>query len=182
MTSTPGPLPGLQIIQPQAFGDARGYFMEAFSTERYTALGLPEVWVQDNESLSRRGTWRGLHLQAPPYAQGKLVRVARGAALDVVVDIRLSSATYGQSFAIELTAGNKTQLWVPEGFAHGFLTLEDDTLFLYKVSGSGYNKESEMGLHFADPELNIYLPFEPTVVSEKDAVLPYLADFRSPFA
>lgn len=174
------PFEGLKVIQPKVWGDARGHFFESYSEAAFKAAGLPTDFVQDNQSLSASGILRGLHFQAPPFAQGKLVRVIMGAVLDVVVDIRKGSATYGEHFKIELSADNNKMLWVPPGFAHGFLTLQDDTIFVYKVTGL-YNKESEGGLLWNDPQLGIDWGVADPLLSDKDKVLPCLADFETPF-
>lgn len=180
MEIIPTPFQGLKLIQPKVWGDARGHFFESYSEAAFKVAGLPTDFVQDNQSLSAAGILRGLHFQAPPFAQGKLVRVIAGAVLDVVVDIRKSSPTYGQHFKIELSADNKKMLWIPPGFAHGFLTLQDDTIFVYKVTGL-YNKESEDGLLWNDPELGIDWGVADPLLSDKDKVLPCLADFKTPF-
>lgn len=174
------PFEGLKVIQPKVWGDARGHFFESYSEAVFQAAGLPTDFVQDNQSFSAKGILRGLHFQAPPFAQGKLVRVIAGAVLDVVVDIRKSSPTYGQHFKIELSAENKTMFWVPPGFAHGFLTLEDNTIFVYKVTGL-YNKESEGGLLWNDPQLGIDWGVADPLLSDKDKVQPSWADFKTPF-
>ncbi len=171
---------GLLIIEPTIFTDSRGYFFESFSEQWFTSQGLDYSFVQDNQSLSQKGTVRGLHFQAPPHAQGKLVRVVQGAVLDVALDIRKKSPTYGQYFAIELSAANHKQFWVPPGFAHGFSTLEDDTIFQYKCTNY-YNKPSEGGVLWNDPALNINWQVETAIVSEKDQVLPTLSQLESPF-
>ncbi|MFN3528722.1 MAG: dTDP-4-dehydrorhamnose 3,5-epimerase [Bacteroidia bacterium] len=175
------PLAGLKVIEPTVWGDARGYFFESYSTSAFEQAGLPTNFVQDNQSLSAKGILRGLHFQAPPFAQGKLVRVIKGAVRDVVVDIRLSSPTYGQHFSIELNEHNKTMLWIPPGFAHGFLTLADDTIFVYKCTEL-YHKESEGGLLWNDPALNINWGIESPLLSEKDKAQPRLAELNSPFS
>jgi dTDP-4-dehydrorhamnose 3,5-epimerase len=174
------PFEGLYVIEPQVWGDARGHFFESYSEAAFKAAGLPTDFVQDNQSLSAKGILRGLHFQAPPFAQGKLVRVITGAVLDVVVDIRKSSPTYGQHFKIELSADNKKMLWVPPGFAHGFVTLEDQTIFVYKVTGL-YHKESEGGLLWNDPQLGIDWGVADPLLSDKDKLQPSWAAFRSPF-
>jgi dTDP-4-dehydrorhamnose 3,5-epimerase len=171
-----GPL----VIKPRVFADSRGYFFESYSVKVFKDLGIDADFVQDNQSLSQKGTVRGLHFQANPYAQGKLVRVVQGAVLDVIVDIRKGSPTYGKHYAVELTAENKTMFWVPPGFAHGFSTLADQTIFLYKCTNL-YNKASEGGLHWNDPELNIDWRVEESIVSDKDQLLPTLQHFDSPF-
>jgi dTDP-4-dehydrorhamnose 3,5-epimerase len=175
-----GPLPGLFIIEPRIFGDARGHFLESYRKDLFAANGITEDFVQDNQSLSQKGTIRGLHFQAPPFEQGKLVRVLQGAVLDVVVDIRKKSSTYGQSFAIELNDQNHLQLWIPPGFAHGFSTLADQTIFCYKCSNY-YHKASEGGICFNDETLAIDWKVPAIHVSEKDYLLPTFKDFISPF-
>ena len=168
-------LEGLLILHPQVLGDERGWFMESFNQQRFESvlagLNLPiPVFVQDNHSLSQKGVLRGLHYQKAPYAQGKLVRVVQGRAWDVAVDIRPNSETYGEWVGIELSAENKTMFWIPEGFAHGFIALEDDTQFLYKTTNY-YNKESEASIVWNDPTLAIKWPLEQVgevLVSEKD--------------
>lgn len=174
------PIAGLKIVQPKVWGDARGYFFESYSLAAFEAAGLPTDFVQDNQSLSAKGILRGLHFQKPPYAQGKLVRVIKGAVLDVVVDLRSSSPTYGHHYAIELNEDNKTMFWIPPGFAHGFLTLADDTIFVYKVTGL-YNKESEGGLLWNDPALGINWGIENPLLSDKDRILPLLAELPAIF-
>ncbi|MEB0249389.1 dTDP-4-dehydrorhamnose 3,5-epimerase, partial [Mucilaginibacter sp. 5B2] len=159
-------IPGVFLFEPKVFSDDRGYFYESYSKRAFTEAGIDADFVQDNQSLSQKNTIRGLHAQAPPYAQGKLVRVLQGAVLDVAVDAREGSPTYGRHVAVELSADNKLQLWVPPGCVHGFLTLQDNTLFVYKVSGGLYNKESEIGLAWNDPELAIGWG-----IAEKDALL-----------
>lgn len=171
---------GLKVIQPAVFGDHRGYFMETFNEAKFAAAGLPTDFVQDNQSMSAKNILRGLHFQAPPHAQGKLVRVIKGAVLDVALDIRKSSPTYGRHYAIELNETNKTMLWIPPGFAHGFLTLVDDTIFSYKCTGL-YNQSSEGGVLWNDPALGIDWGIEAPILSQKDEILPTLADFKSPF-
>lgn len=166
---------GLLILQPNVFGDDRGWFMESFNQQHF-AQALEQLqqavptFVQDNHSLSQKGVLRGLHYQNAPYGQGKLVRVVQGRAWDVAVDIRLDSATYGQWVGVELSAENKTMFWIPEGFAHGFLALEDNTQFLYKTTNY-YNKESEGAIIWNDPTLAIEWPLyeiENVLVSDKD--------------
>lgn len=174
------PIAGLKIVQPKVWGDARGYFFESYSLAAFEAAGLPTDFVQDNQSLSAKDILRGLHFQKPPYAQGKLVRVIKGAVLDVVVDLRSSSPTYGHHYAIELNEDNKTMFWIPPGFAHGFLTLADDTIFVYKVTGL-YNKESEGGLLWNDPALGINWGIENPLLSDKDRILPLLAELPAIF-
>lgn len=173
---------GLYVLEPRVFGDSRGYFFEAFNQAVFMEQGLDYSWVQDNQSSSSKGVIRGLHFQAPPHAQTKLVRVIRGAILDVAVDIRSGSPTYGQHFAVELSAHNKLQLLIPAGFAHGFSVLSDVAEVMYKCDHL-YNKSSEGGIRFDDPALGIdwKVPPAQAIVSEKDALLPSLADFTTPF-
>ena len=175
MKLTPTSLPGVVIVEPTVFGDERGWFMETFNEPRFhralqeLGLPLPRPFVQDNHSCSRKGVLRGLHFQREPHAQGKLVRVVQGAAWDVAVDIRPGSATLGQWVGVELTADNRRQLWIPEGFAHGFLALEDDTHFLYKTTDV-YARECEGAIVWNDPTLAIAWPLE------RVGGLPELAD------
>lgn len=173
-TFTSTPIEGLLVIQPRIFPDDRGFFFESFKASEFSAHGVPELFVQDNQSKSSRGVLRGLHFQNEPYAQGKLVRVLRGAVWDVAVDLRPGSATWGKWFGMELSEANRSMFWIPPGFAHGFLTLQDDTDFVYKCTAE-YNKASEGGLRWDDPTLSISWPKiegDP-LVSEKDAVLPF---------
>lgn len=171
-----GPL----VLQPKVFYDERGYFYESYNADAFKNAGIPDVFVQDNQSLSQQGALRGLHFQAPPYAQGKLVRVIKGAVYDVIVDIRKNSPTYGQHYGIELTEENFTMFWVPPGFAHGFVTLKDNTIFTYKCTNV-YNKASEGGLLWSDPALGINWNIENPIVSDKDKVLPNIENLVSPF-
>ena len=161
------PILNLLIIQPNVFEDERGYFFESYNKNKFNMEGINYEFVQDNESMSKKGVLRGLHFQKPPYAQAKLVRVIKGAALDVAVDIRKNSATYGQHFTIELSEMNKTMMFIPEGFAHGFLTLADNTIFSYKCT-QVYNKSSEHTILWNDPDLNINWGITDPVLSEKD--------------
>ena len=170
----------LLIIQPQVFRDDRGYFFESFSQQKFIDAGLDLNFVQDNESKSQKGVLRGLHFQNPPFAQGKLVRVIKGSVMDVAVDIRKNSATYGKHVALELNEINKTMLWIPPGFAHGFVTLEDDTIFSYKCTNT-YNKASEGSILWCDSDLNIDWNIENPNLSEKDKVSPLFKDFVSQF-
>ncbi|WP_310621702.1 dTDP-4-dehydrorhamnose 3,5-epimerase [Flexibacterium corallicola] len=161
---------------PSKFGDDRGFFSEVYNAERYRVAGLEADFVQDNHSFSTsKGVIRGLHFQTEPHAQGKLVRVTRGAVLDVIVDIRSGSPTYGQHIKVELSAENWKQLWVPVGFAHGFCTLTEEVEFLYKVTGL-YSKECDRGLAFDDPDLGIDWPISNVgpILSEKDRQHPRL--------
>jgi dTDP-4-dehydrorhamnose 3,5-epimerase len=174
------PLEGLLVIKPRIFGDDRGHFFESWSKQSFDEVGLDLNFVQDNQSLSGKGVLRGLHFQNPPYAQGKLVRVIKGSVLDIAVDIRKDSPTYGQHFSIELTEKNKTIVWIPSGFAHGFLTLKDNTIFTYKCTGV-YNKDSEGALLWNDKDLNINWKVNDPLVSEKDLVAGNFKDFVSKF-
>jgi len=174
------PLDGLLIIQPHVFRDDRGYFFESFNYQYFIDVGLNLNFVQDNESKSQKDVLRGLHFQNPPFAQGKLVRVIKGGVLDVAVDIRKDSVTYGECFKIELNEANKTMLWIPPGFAHGFATLEDDTIFSYKCTNI-YHKTSEGSIRWNDPDLNIEWNIKNPILSDKDKISPYFKDFVSAF-
>lgn len=174
------PLPGLRIIEPTVFKDARGYFYESYNQQVFAKAGITDVFVQDNQSVSHKNVIRGLHFQHPPYAQAKLVRTIKGAVLDVVVDIRKQSPTYGQTFCIELTEDNFLMLYIPVGFAHGFSTLADNTIFAYKCSNF-YHKESEDTIYWNDPSLNIDWKVENPILSEKDKRGKLFANFVSPF-
>jgi dTDP-4-dehydrorhamnose 3,5-epimerase len=181
MRYIPGEIAGLWILEPTVHGDERGYFLESFRQDIFTEkTGFKEPFVQDNESKSSRGVLRGLHLQKPPMAQGKLVRVIQGSVLDVAVDIRKSSPTYGQHQMVLLSAENKRQFFVPPGFAHGFLTLEDDTIFQYKCTNY-YSPEHELGILWNDVSITINWDFDNPLVSKKDAELPTFVNFVTPF-
>ena len=171
---------GLLLIKPKVFEDDRGYFFESWSKVGFSENGLDLDFVQDNQSLSSKGVLRGLHFQNPPYAQGKLVRVIKGAVLDVALDIRKYSPTYGQHFSVELSEENKTIFWVPPGFAHGFITLKDDTIFTYKCTGV-YNAESEGSLLWNDDALNIDWRIDNPLVSDKDLLAGGFKSFESQF-
>ncbi|MBE6383293.1 MAG: dTDP-4-dehydrorhamnose 3,5-epimerase [Lentisphaerae bacterium] len=164
---------GVKIVEPDVFGDERGWFCETYSKPRYEKFGIKADFVQDNESMSSRGVVRGLHWQAAPFTQAKLVRVERGAVLDVAVDIREGSPTYGRHVAVELSSVNRRQLFIPKGFAHGFFVLEDDTVFSYKCD-EPYNPGSERGMRFDDPDLGIKWPDVgvPLTLSPKDRMHP----------
>ena len=179
MNVTDTALKGVKLIEPKVFGDARGWFVEQYNMERYQAAGIGAVFVQDNESLSAKGVVRGLHWQAGRHAQAKLVRVIRGAVWDVVVDIRKGSPTYGKHVAETLSADNRRQLYIPRGFAHGFIVLEDDTLFSYKCDRL-YCPEADCGMRFDDPALGIVRPElgVPLTLSEKDRRHPLFADIE----
>ncbi len=174
----------LFVIEPKVWEDSRGYFFESFSERAFQDSGINVKFVQDNQSFSQKGTLRGLHAQANPFAQGKLVRVIQGKVLDVAVDIRKDSSTYGEHFSIVLSGENRKQLWVPAGFLHGFLTLEDDTIFTYKVTNY-YDKDSELGVLWNDTTLNIdwskYLDPSDFLLSEKDIALKEFSALQSPF-
>ena len=174
-------LDGVLLLHPKTHGDARGFVSETFKVSALRDAGIADEWVQDNHSFSAQaGTIRGLHFQAPPMAQAKLVRVLRGAILDVALDIRRASATYGQHIAVELSAENFAQLYIPAGFAHGFCTLTDDTEILYKVSAE-YAPAQEGGVLWNDPDLAIAWPLREAVTSPRDAQWPVLKDLVSPF-
>lgn len=172
-------LPNLLLIEPKVFEDHRGHFFESYRQDVLMDYGNP-TFVQDNQSLSHAGILRGLHFQREPHAQGKFVRVITGAVLDVALDIRRSSPTYGQFVAEKLTASNKRMLYIPPGFAHGFLTLEDNTIFTYKCTDY-YAPASEGGVLWNSPSLNIPWGIETPVLSAKDEVLPDFSVFESPF-
>ena len=180
MYSEKSKIDGLLIIQPRVFEDDRGYFFESFRLDKLRELGIDLDFVQDNESKSQKGVLRGLHFQNPPYEQGKLIKVVKGAVIDVAVDIRKKSPTYGQWISHELSEYNKTMFWIPPGFAHGFLTLEDDTIFQYKCTNY-YNKESEDSIRWNDPDLNIDWGIRNPIVSDKDSKAGLFKDFKSKF-
>lgn len=182
MEIIPTPIADLLIIEQKIWNDDRGFFIETFNEKSFKEHGIGATFVQDNLSSSHRGVLRGMHAQAGANAQGKLVRVLRGSVLDVAVDIRKNSVTYGQSFAIQLDEHHATCLWIPPGFLHGFLSLEDDTLFSYKVTGL-YDKSGEIGVRWDDPDLAIDWPVNvgEFIVSEKDRQLPFLSEINSPF-
>ena len=178
MNIKPTLLEGCVIIEPRVFGDDRGYFFESFSQKNFfEQTGNNTVFVQDNESYSTKGVLRGLHFQKGEAAQTKLVRVVKGEVLDVCVDLRKNSPTYGQYIGVNLSENNKLQLLIPRGFAHGFVVLSDEAVFQYKCD-SYYNKEAEGGIHYADYQLAIdwLLPLDELIVSQKDMELPVLAD------
>lgn len=174
------PIPGLLIVEPKVFKDERGYFFESYNKERYFDNNMKMHFVQDNESKSSKNVLRGLHFQKPPFSQGKLVRVIQGRVLDVAVDIRFGSPTFGHYQAVELDAHSKRMFYIPEGFAHGFLTLEDDTIFSYKCTNY-YNKESEGSILWSDKTIGIDWKIENPILSEKDKLSPLFKDFKSPF-
>jgi len=169
----------LLVLTPTLYEDERGYFLESYNKKQLSDI-LDVNFVQDNESCSQKGVLRGLHFQKPPYTQAKLIRVISGSALDVVVDLRKDSVNFGKHFKIVLSDKNKQQLYVPEGFAHGFLVLEDNTIFSYKCSNY-YNKEAEVSISWNDETLNIDWKFKKPIISKKDTQgLPFI-DYKSPF-
>lgn len=170
----------LFVIQPSVFEDARGYFFESYNKELFLKQGITTEFIQDNQSLSQKGVLRGLHFQNPPHAQAKLVRVITGSVLDVVVDIRKNSATYGEHFAEVLSSARKNMIYVPVGFAHGFVVLEDNTIFSYKCSNV-YNKESEDSILWCDADLNINWGIHSPLLSDKDKAARKFKDFTSKF-
>ncbi len=183
MTFTRTAIPDVVIIEPKVHGDSRGCFVETFRQDKLEEfLGYQINFCQDNESKSSKGVLRGLHYQLPPHAQTKLVRVIHGRVLDVAVDIRKNSPTFGQYVAVELTSENKKQLLVPRGFAHGFVVLEDDTIFAYKVDNY-YSPENDRGIAFKDPSLNInwILNYDELNLSAKDTKQPLLKDTNDLF-
>lgn len=176
---------GLLIVEPKVFGDARGFFVETYNKERYFEAGIATEFVQDNLSQSSKGALRGLHWQQPPFAQGKLVQVIKGKVLDVAVDIRFGSPTFGEYVAVELSGENKKQFWIPPGFAHGFVSLEDDTIFSYKCTNL-YNKDSERGVMWNDPDINVDWQLEKygikePIISDKDSKNVLLKDIEKDF-
>ena len=180
MTVEQTDIEGILVFKPNVYGDARGHFFESFREDVMKDHGVNEAFVQDNQSLSNKGILRGLHFQKNPYAQGKLVRVIKGAVRDVVVDIRKDSATYGKHFSIDLNEENKTMMYVPPGFAHGFLTLEDQTIFAYKCTNY-YYPDSEGAVLWNSPSLGIQWDVEDPLLSEKDKIATDFSVFISPF-
>jgi dTDP-4-dehydrorhamnose 3,5-epimerase len=182
MPVTVTPFPGLIIIEPVVFGDDRGYFFESYNEQTFLKEGVDIKFVQDNQARSVYGVVRGLHFQKQPHAQTKLIRVLEGAILDVVVDLRLGSPTHGRVFSIELTAKNKKQLLVPQGFAHGYSVISETAEVFYKCDRF-YNKETEGGLSYNDPELNIdwMVPADKMILSPKDLQHPNFVDCKHNF-
>ena len=168
---------GVIIIEPHVFADARGYFMETYNADEFVANGIPNVFVQDNQSMSSYGVVRGLHCQLGPHAQAKLVRVLHGRVLDVAVDIRAGSPTFGKHVAVELSDENQRQLFIPRGFLHGFSVLSDTAIFAYKCDNL-YHPESEFGIRFDDPEIGIdwRIPADKIITSDKDRIAKGLKD------
>lgn len=169
----------LLLIKPNRFQDDRGYFMESFQVNRYAEI-ISHPFVQDNVSLSKKGVLRGLHLQNPPKAQGKLVQVLRGAVMDVAVDLRKQSPTFGKHICVELSQANGLQFYIPPGFAHGFQALEDDTIFTYKCTDY-YANDKEITIRWDDPQLGIDWPISPALISPKDELGVLFGNFKSPF-
>ncbi len=167
------PISGLLIIIPHVFSDVRGFFTETYKQSDFARAGIHETFVQDNHSKSSRGTLRGLHFQREPHAQGKLVRVTKGSIWDVAIDLRADSTTYAQWFGLELSENNKVMFYIPAGFAHGFVALEDDTELQYKCTAE-YNAASDGGIRWNDPRLAIQWPIKEVLISPKDASLPFL--------
>ena len=174
------PFEGLLIITPNVYYDERGYFFESWNSHAAHTLGLDLHFVQDNQSLSKKGVLRGLHFQVPPFEQGKLVRVITGSVLDIVVDLRKGQPTYKKYYALELNDRSRQMLYIPPGFAHGFLTLEDNTVFAYKCT-QVYNKLSDRVISYKDPEFNINWGNLDPIVSEKDLQAPNFDDDINPF-
>jgi len=176
------PIEGLLVIEPQVFHDARGYFVETYNEERYQQAGISARFVQDNQSCSSYGVVRGLHFQRPPYTQAKLVCCTQGKVLDVAVDLRKDSPTFGQWFSVELTEENHRQFFIPRGFAHGFSVLSEKAVFTYKCDNL-YHPEADGGLLLNDPDLNIdwQVPEKERILSEKDTKHPLLKDLHNPF-
>lgn len=167
------PLEGVLIARPRVFDDDRGFFFESYKASEFRAAGIAQAFVQDNHSRSDRGVLRGLHMQRPPHAQAKLVRVTRGSVWDVAVDMRKGSPTFGRWFGLELSETNRTMLFIPRGLAHGFVTLSEQAELQYKCDAE-YDKASELGIRWDDPDLAIDWPLADVHVSEKDAALPFL--------
>lgn len=173
-------IPDLKVFEPKIWRDDRGYFYESYNKQTFEQAGIPNIFVQDNQALSTFGVLRGLHYQLPPYTQAKLVRAVQGEILDVVVDIREDSPTYGKSFSIRLSAANKKQLFVPRGFAHGYVVLSDTAIFAYKCDNL-YKKSHDAGILFNDPHLKIdwQIDMDRVILSDKDKVQPKFGEHRS---
>ncbi len=172
---------GVLVLTPRVFGDERGYFFESFNQAKFEKIiGNKVNFVQDNQSKSQKGVLRGLHFQNPPYEQGKLVRVIEGSVLDVALDIRKGSKSYGKHFSIELTSKNQKMVWLPPGIAHGFVALEDESIFFYKCTNY-YNKESEGSVLWNDKDLNIDWKVTQPLLSEKDKKSPLFSELKSQF-
>lgn len=171
------PIKGLMVVEPRAFTDDRGFFMESYKASDFIAAGITAQFVQDNHSRSCYGTLRGLHFQKAPHAQGKLIRVSRGKAWDVAVDLRVKSPTFGKWHAVELSGENKLLFWIPEGFAHGFIALENDTELQYKCT-SEYAPESDSGIIWNDPDIAVEWPINDVILSGKDMKLQSFAAYK----
>ena len=171
---------GVEVIEPNVFEDDRGYFFETYNYEEFNKNGITDVFVQDNQSKSQKDVLRGLHFQKPPYAQAKLVRVVQGSVLDVAVDLRKDSKTYGKYSSVVLSAENKKMFFIPAGFAHGFLTLEDNTIFSYKCSNV-YHSASEDAILWNDKDINVDWGIDQPILSEKDIQANSFNQFKSPF-
>ncbi|WP_456484997.1 dTDP-4-dehydrorhamnose 3,5-epimerase [Desulfurobacterium sp.] len=170
-------IPEVIIVKPRVFGDERGFFLETYKKSDFTKAGINGEFVQDNHSKSRKGVLRGLHYQAKPKMQGKLVRCIKGRIFDVAVDIREGSSTFGKWVGVELSEENKLMLWIPEGFAHGFLTLSEEAEIVYKVSGSEYSPEHDRSIRWNDPQIGIEWPIDKEpLLSEKDRNAPFLQE------
>lgn len=174
------PINGLLLVEPKVFKDPRGYFYESYSKRLFESAGINYNFVQDNQSLSQKNVLRGLHFQKPPHEQGKLVRVIKGSVQDVAVDIRKNSPDYGKHYSVVLSDTNHLMLWIPPGFAHGFLTLEDNTIFQYKCTNY-YNKSAEDAIRWNDASLHINWQSNDPVLSEKDSVAQLFSSFKSLF-
>ena len=176
------PIEGLLVIEPRVFNDARGYFVETYNEQRYREAGIDAQFVQDNQSCSSHGVVRGLHFQRPPYSQAKLVCCTVGRVLDVAVDLRKESPTFGQWYSVELSEENHRQFFIPRGFAHGFSVLSEKAIFTYKCDNL-YHPEADGGILLSDPNLNIdwQVPVEKRIISDKDTKHPLLKDFDNPF-
>lgn len=183
MSFIPTRFPGLIIVEPAVLEDSRGYFFESYNENVFRANHIPVTFVQDNQSRSSYGVIRGMHYQRPPFAQSKLVRVLTGAIVDIVVDLRTGSPTYGEMFSIQLSADNKKQLFIPKGFAHGFSVISETAEIMYKCD-SYYNRDSESGILYNDPQLKIdwHIPADKIRVSEKDRLLPLFNTYAGDFA
>jgi dTDP-4-dehydrorhamnose 3,5-epimerase len=177
-TFTSGGVPGLVIIEPRMFPDDRGFFLESYKESEFRHAGIAGPFVQDNHSRSARGVLRGLHYQLPPHAQGKLVQVLEGRVWDVAVDIRHGSPTFGKWYGVELSADDHRMLYIPAGFAHGFVTLTDHAQFFYKCSAE-YRKEAESGIRWDDPDIGIAWPVTEVTISDRDRRLPPLSDAQT---
>jgi dTDP-4-dehydrorhamnose 3,5-epimerase len=181
MRFIPTDISDLTLIKPAVFNDHRGFFLESYTKSKFDDAGITTTFIQDNHSCSKEvGVLRGLHFQIPPFAQSKLVRVIKGSVLDVAVDVRKNSPTYGEHISLVLSEHNKHMLYIPEGFAHGFLTLEDETIFSYKC-GNVYNKEAERGIMWNDKNLAIDWNITNPILSAKDELNVSFIDFESPF-